>query len=73
MTTPSNGGRSESPSEAFERALATLLRDAFARGTEIEGTWEITSPSELVPDWRIAIEKTNGAAPPDNGGEFIDE
>jgi len=73
MTASPNGGCSESPSEAFERALATLLRDTFASGTEIEGTWEITSPSDLVPDWQIVIEKTNGAAPPDNGGEFIDE
>jgi hypothetical protein len=73
MTAPSNGGCSESPSEAFEREIATLLRDSFARGIGIEGTWDIVSPSDLVPDWRVVIEKTNGAVPPDNGGEFIDE
>jgi hypothetical protein len=73
MTTSSNDGYSDSPSEAFERALATLLRDSFAEGAEIEATWEITSPSDLVPDWRVVIEKTNGAALPDNGGEFVDE
>jgi len=72
MTT-SNDGNSDSSSETFERALATLLRDSFAEGTEIEDTWEITSPSDLVPDWRVAIEKTSGAAPPDNGGDFVDE
>jgi len=72
MTTSSNDGRSERSSEAFERALATLLRDSFASGTEIEGKWEVTSHSGLVPDWEVIIKKTCDAAPPDNGG-FIDE
>ncbi len=72
MTTP-NDGYSDSSSEIFERALATLLRDSFAEGTEIEGTWVINSPSGLVPDWRVVIEKTSGAVPPDNGGDFVDE
>jgi len=72
MTT-SNGGHSDSSSETFEQALATLLRDSFAAGTEIEDVWEITSSSDLVPDWRVVIEKTNGAVPPDNGGDFVDE
>lgn len=73
MTVSSNCGGSESQSEAFEREIATLLRDSFAGGTEIEGTWEITSPSELVPDWRVVIEKTKGAVPPNNGDCFVDE
>ncbi|WP_254840779.1 hypothetical protein [Natronomonas marina] len=73
MTASSNSGCSESPSEAFEQTLATLLRDSFARGTEVEGTWEITSPSDLVPDWRVVVEKTTGSVPPDNGGDFVDE
>jgi hypothetical protein len=71
MTT-SNDRYSDSSSETFERALATLLRDSFAEGTEIEDTWELTSPSDLVPDWRVVIEKTSGAVPPD-GGDFVDE
>lgn len=72
MTT-SNDGNSDSSSETFERALATLLRDSFAEGTEIEDTWEITSPSDLVPDWRVVIEKTSGAVLPENGGDFVDQ
>jgi hypothetical protein len=72
MTT-SNDGNSDSSPETFERALATLLRDSFAEGTEIEDTWEITSPSDLVPDWRVVIEKTSGAVPPENGGDFVDQ
>ena len=72
MTTMSNDGHSEPSSEAFERELATLLRDSFANGTEIEDKWVITSRSELVPDWQVVIEKTGDAAPPDNGG-FLDE
>ena len=73
MTISSNCGGSESPSEAFEREIATLLRDSFAGGTEIEGTWEITSSSDLVPDWRIVIEKTKDTVPPDDGDCFVDE
>jgi hypothetical protein len=72
MTT-SNDGHSDSSPETFERALATLLRDSFAEGTEIEDTWEITSRSDLVPDWRVVIEKTSGTVPPDNGGDFVDQ
>lgn len=72
MTTSSNGDRSESPSETFEQALAALLRDSFAAGTEIEGTWEVTASSDIVPDWQVVIEKTSGAVPPDGGDEFID-
>lgn len=72
MTT-SDDGHSDPPSETFEQALATLLRDSFAKGREIEDTWQITSSSDLVPDWRVVIEKTSGAAPPDNGGDFVDE
>ena len=73
MTTSPDRSRSESSSDGFERALATLLRDSFAGGTEIEGTWEIASPSHLVPDWQVFIEKTSGAVPPDNGDGFVDE
>jgi len=73
MTASSNGGPSEASAEAFERALATLLRDSFATGAEIEGTWEISCPSDLVPEWRVVIEKTSGADPPDDGGDFVDE
>jgi hypothetical protein len=72
MTT-SNDGNSDSSPETFERALATLLRDSFAEGTEVEDTWEITSPSDLVPDWRVVIEKTSGAVLPENGGDFVDQ
>lgn len=51
----------------------TLLRDSFAEGTDIEGTWEISSSSELVPDWRVVIEKTSSAAPPEVSDDFLDE
>ncbi|MFO7926016.1 hypothetical protein [Natronomonas sp.] len=71
--TRSDDGYSDSSSETFERALTTLLSDSFAEDIEIEDTWEITFPSDLVPDWRVVIEKTSGAVPPDNGGDFVDE
>jgi hypothetical protein len=49
------------------------MRDFFPGGDEIEDTWEITSPLDLVADWRVVIEKTSGAVPPENGGDFADE
>ena len=68
MKTSSDGG----DSETFEQALAALLRDSFAAGTEIEGTWEVTASSDIVPDWQVVIRKTSGAVPPDGRDEFID-
>lgn len=73
MTISSNGGYSESSPEDFEQALARVLRDFFAEGAEIEGTWEIASPLDVVPDWQVTIEETSGAVPPDNDGGFVDE
>jgi hypothetical protein len=73
MTTSSNGGYSESNAETFEQALATLLRDSFAEGVEIEGTWEIVSQLDVIPDWQVVIEKTSGAVAPDGNHGFIDE
>jgi hypothetical protein len=73
VTTSSHGGPTESSPEDFKQALATLLRDSFAEGAEIEGTWDIASPLDVVPDWRVVIEETSGAAPPDNEKGFIDE
>jgi hypothetical protein len=73
MTTSSHGGPAESSTEEFRQALATLLRDSFAEGAEIEGTWDIASPLDVVPDWRVVIEETSSAAPPDNDNGFIDE
>jgi hypothetical protein len=67
MSSDSNG------SEAFEQALAALLRDSFAAGTEIEGTWELTASSGIVPDWQVEIRKTSDVAPPDGEDEFVDE
>jgi len=71
MTTSSHGGPAEPSTEEFRQALAALLRDSFAEGAEIEGTWDIASPLDVVPDWRVVIDETSSAVPPDNG--FIDE
>jgi hypothetical protein len=73
MTAISNGSSEDASSESFEHALATLLRNSFAGGIEIEGTWELTSPSDLVPDWQVVIEKTSDATPPETGSDFLDE
>ena len=69
MKTSSDGG----DSETFEQALAALLRESFAAGTEIEGTWDITAASDIVPDWQVVVTKTSDAVPPDGGDEFVDE
>jgi len=73
MTTSPYGESPGSSTENFKQALATLLRDSFAEGVEIEGRWDIASPLDVVPDWQVVIEETNGAVPPDNNEGFIDE
>jgi hypothetical protein len=73
MTASSNGRSSDSASDTFEQALATLLRDSFAEGVKIEGIWDIASPLDVTPDWQVVIEETSSAVPPDGSDGFIDE
>lgn len=73
MTASSDDSASRNATETFERSLSTLVMGAFARGATIEGTWEIASRSDLVPNWRVSIEKTSTADPPTEDGTFLDE
>lgn len=72
MAPQSDGNPAESSTDDFVSALRTLVLESFARGATVQGTWEITSRSTVVPDWRITIEKTERADPPENES-FLDE
>lgn len=65
--------RTAEPTVDFESALGTLVLESFARGAAVEGTWAIASPSTVVPDWRVTIEKTGDAEPPEDETAFLDE
>ncbi len=73
MTTPSHDPTPRTATETFEQALATLVLESFANGADVEGTWEITPPSDLVPNWRVVVEKTSTADLPAVDGSFLDE
>lgn len=71
--TPNTRESAGKPAVDFEAALRTLVLDSFAEGATVEGTWELTSPSAVVPSWRVTIEKTDRAVLPDNESAFLDE
>lgn len=73
MTASSPDSVSRTETETFEHSLTLLVREAFAQGADIEGTWEVASRSDLVPNWRIVIEKTSTADLPSDGSTFVDE
>lgn len=63
----------DTAADDFESALRALLLESFAAGTGVEGTWEIAPSSPVVPDWRVTVEKVDGAEPPSDGASFLDE
>jgi len=71
MTTQPDDGTT-SPTEEFESALQTLVLESFAAGVTVSGTWDVACHSEVVPNWRITIEKTDRSTLPDNE-VFLDE
>lgn len=73
MTPSSNADSDATATDRFEAALRTIVLESFARGAAIQGTWEVTPPSSVVPDWRITIEKIDAADPPRDGATFLDE
>ena len=73
MTSRSNANPTGTPTDDFESALETLILESFAEGTVIEGAWEVTPPSSVVPNWRITIEKTDNADTPHDESMFLDE
>ena len=58
---------------AFERDLETLILEAFTKGADIEGTWDIELAVEAAPNWAIEISKTSTARGVTDDPEFITE
>jgi len=73
MTSRSNANPTDAPTDNFESALKTVILGSFAEGVAIEGMWEVTPPSSVVPNWRITIEKTDNADTPKDESTFLDE
>ncbi|WP_255168263.1 hypothetical protein [Natrononativus amylolyticus] len=59
-------------STEFQRELTDLIATAFARGTPIETTWEITVPIADAPNWTVEITKSYSDEEPAYDPEFID-
>lgn len=69
---------SDIPSDAdrtaeFERELTELIATAFARGTTVERTWEITVPVTAAPNWTVEISKTYSDEESPYEPDFIDD
>ena len=43
--------------EDFKSALRNLVLEAFASGETVDGTWELDSVPDEIPDWEITIER----------------
>ncbi|MDQ2051300.1 hypothetical protein RBH26_12500 [Natronolimnohabitans sp. A-GB9] len=41
----------------FERQLTDLIATAFAHGTPIERTWEVTVPATGAPNWTVHVSR----------------
>ena len=73
MTSRSNPDTPDAPSTEFKSVLERLVLESFADGLAVKGTWEVTSPSPFVPNWRVTIEKTDEADLPEENPTFLDE
>lgn len=73
MTSRSDATAGDTPGADFEAALETLIVESFAKGVAVQGTWEVTPASSVVPNWKITIEKTDDADLPQDEPRFLDE
>ena len=73
MTVPPTDADPDAPRPDFEAELQALIHASFARGAPVQGCWEVTSPSSVVPDWRVTIERLDDADLPAGGDRFLDE
>lgn len=71
--TPTDTPPEAETSEQFERELADLIARAFARGTAVERTWNVSVPVADAPNWKIEISKTYSDDDPPYVPEFLDE
>lgn len=73
MTPNANVNSDGTATDDFLSALRTLVLESFAKGIAVQGTWEITPSSSVVPSWRVTIEKIDAADPPGDEPVFLDE
>ena len=73
MTVPSTDADPDAPERDFEADLEALIHASFAQGAPVQGCWEVTSPSSVVPDWRVTIERVDDPDLPPGGDRFLDE
>ena len=55
----------------FERDLEALILEAFTKGADLEGTWDIELAVDAAPNWTIEISKTSTAKAATDDLEFI--
>lgn len=73
MTTDSNSANPQPSTDEFPTALQTLIHESFAAGVPVQGTYEITSSSSVVPSWQVTIEKLPDTDPKQDPATFLDE
>lgn len=73
MNPKPNDEPARTATDDFEGALRALVLESFAAGARVEGRWDLSTSSSVVPEWRVTIEKTGGATPPTDDAVFLDE
>ena len=46
----------------FERELRDFLLTAFADGEQVTGEWQVETDPEMMPNWRVTVERTDAGA-----------
>lgn len=72
MTPDSNDRSGGTATDDFERALRRLVLESFACGADVQGAWDLTSASSLVPSWRVTIEKLDDVEGNPDEATFLD-
>lgn len=58
---------------AFKSSMEDSVLTAFARGVNVEGSWEIDSPVADAPGWRITIAKVETEKECDYDASLIED
>lgn len=73
MTNNSNSSDTQPAADDFPTALQALIHESFAAGVSVEGAYEISSASSVVPSWRVTIDKLADTDSDQEPVTFIDE
>lgn len=73
MTIDSNSSKAQPSADDFPAALQTLIYESFAAGVSVQGTYEITTSSSVVPSWQVTIEKLGETDSEQDPATFLDE